>query len=306
MNANEIVPRNKNRDGGLEMRQLLTESVCQARKAAKLHPDGKVAPFHNARRNVGFVRRAADWGWDRLDNFARAVPVGTGVVGLPVNLDELGKVNIRSEVGFDSVNVALESVGCHLMPPDHAGVVIADKRVGAFRVTLPDVVGDEQFGLSVDSRPGVGVSPLGRVGGFEMSFLGVDKAPNLIEFREARADVADAKIEKRPTLLAHGEKQRHDGVQVCVGEACDGAEADALDHQRDNLAGLFDADGVCAKGLRLALAESGFAVQAAVSLNPPLPVASKFLDLGALTFRTHFGLPFPRSKPIMDLGRHCG
>src|SRR5438552_4437976 len=249
------------------MRQLLTESVCQAREAAKLHPNRKVGAFDVARRNMGFVGVATNGSWDRLDNFARAVPVGTGVVGLPVNLDELGKVAVRSEVGFDSVNETSESIGCDLMPSDDAGVVISNKRVGAFGVTLPDVVGDQQFGLSVDSRPGVGVTPLGRVASVEVPFLGVDKTPNLIKLREARANVADAKIEKRSALLSHGEKQRHDGVEVCVGKACDGAKADAFNHHGNNLSGLFDADGVGAKGLRLALAESGLAVKAAVSLD---------------------------------------
>ena len=303
MNANEIVPHDKNRDGGLEMRQLLTESVCQAREAAKLHPNGQITALHVARANVRLVRVAADLGWDRLDNFARAIPLRAGIFGrLPVNLDELSKVNVRPEVGFDSVNVTSESIGCDLMASDHARVVISNKRVGAFGVTLPDVVGDQQFGLSVDSRPGVGVTPLGRVASVEVPFLGVDKTPNLIKLREARANVADAKIEKRSALLSHGEKQRHDGVEVCVGKACDGAKADAFNHHGNNLSGLFDADGVGAKGLRLALAESGLAVKAAVSLNPSLPVASELLGSGALTFGTvHFGLPFPQSKPIMGL-----
>src|SRR5436309_8426530 len=110
MHTAQILPRNKNRDGGLEMRQLLTESVCQAREAAKLHPNGQITAFNVARANVRLVRVAADLGWDRLDNFARAIPLRTGIFGrLPVNLDELSKVNVRPEVGFDSVNVTSES-----------------------------------------------------------------------------------------------------------------------------------------------------------------------------------------------------
>src|SRR5438552_5282183 len=236
------------------MREFLTESVCQARESAKLHPEGQITAFHVARANVRLVRVATNGSWDCLDNFARAIPVGTGVVGLPVNLDELSKVNVRAEVGFDSVNVTSESIGCDLMPSDHARVVISHKRLGAFGVTLPDVIGDQQFGLSVDSRPSVGVAPLGRVASVQVPLFGVDKAPNLIKLREARADVADAKIEKRPTLLPHGEKQRHDGVEVGSGEARDGAEADAFDHETDNLRRLFNADGVGAKRLRLKVA----------------------------------------------------
>ena len=235
MNANKIVPRDKNRDGGLEMREFLTESVSQASEAAKLHPNREVRPLDMACANMRLVRVAADLGWDRLDNFARAVPLRAGVFGrLPVNLDELSKVNVRAEVGFDSVNVTSESVGCDLMPSDHAGVVIANKRVGAFGVTLPDVIGDQQFGLSVDSRPSVGVAPLGRVASVQAPLFGVDKAPDFIKLREARADVADAKIEKRSALLPHGEKQRHDGVEVGSGEARDGAEDEEQQEEPDD------------------------------------------------------------------------
>src|SRR5213596_3635772 len=98
MHTAQIVPRGKNRDGGLEMRQFLTESVCEAREAAKLHPNRQVRPFHMAGANVRLVRVAADLGWDRLDNFARAIPLRAGIFGrLPVNLDELSKVNVRAE-----------------------------------------------------------------------------------------------------------------------------------------------------------------------------------------------------------------
>src|SRR5436190_11635644 len=129
VNANEIVPRHKNRDGGLEMRQLLTESVCQASEAAKLHPNGQITAFNVARANVRLVGVAADLGWDCLDNFAGAIPLRAGIFGrLPVNLDELGKVDVRAEVGFDSVNVTSESIGCDLIPADHAEAIVTEKR----------------------------------------------------------------------------------------------------------------------------------------------------------------------------------
>src|SRR5947199_7495613 len=85
MHTAQIVPRGKNSDGGLEMRQLLTESVCQAREAAKLHPNREVRPLDMACANMRLVRVAADLGWDRLDHFARAIPLRTGIFGrLPV------------------------------------------------------------------------------------------------------------------------------------------------------------------------------------------------------------------------------
>jgi hypothetical protein len=39
---------------------------------------------------VGFVRVAADWVWDRLDDFSRPAPLRSGVVGLAVDFDKLG------------------------------------------------------------------------------------------------------------------------------------------------------------------------------------------------------------------------
>src|SRR2546426_11779177 len=101
MHTAEIVPHDKNRDGGLEMRELLTESVCQPREAAKVLPDCTIRPFHMAGANMGLVRVATNWDWDCLDNFARAIPLRAGIFGrLPVNLDELGVVDIRSKVCF--------------------------------------------------------------------------------------------------------------------------------------------------------------------------------------------------------------
>src|SRR2546422_11623657 len=52
MHTAQIVPRGKNSDGGLEMRQLLTESVCQPSEAAKLHPNRQIRPFHMAGANM--------------------------------------------------------------------------------------------------------------------------------------------------------------------------------------------------------------------------------------------------------------
>ena len=46
MNAAEIVIREVQRNSGFQMRQLFAESVCERRKAAKLHPQGKVLPFY--------------------------------------------------------------------------------------------------------------------------------------------------------------------------------------------------------------------------------------------------------------------
>ena len=67
VNAGEIVPCHIKVNGGFEMREFLGKSVCKAREAPQVHSDAEVLAFDMAGANMGKIRVAADWGWDRLE-----------------------------------------------------------------------------------------------------------------------------------------------------------------------------------------------------------------------------------------------
>jgi hypothetical protein len=79
----EVVPSHVQGDGGFQILKLLAKGVHQPREAPQVHPEIQIGPLHMACADMGFVRVAADWGWDRLDNLAGAVPVRSGLSGLP-------------------------------------------------------------------------------------------------------------------------------------------------------------------------------------------------------------------------------
>jgi len=85
----QIVPADIKSDGGFQVVELLAEGVHQPRESAQVHPKIQIRSFDVARANVPQVRVATNWGWDRLDNLGRAVPVRAGVVRLSVKFDEL-------------------------------------------------------------------------------------------------------------------------------------------------------------------------------------------------------------------------
>ena len=58
MHAAEIVPRNEDRDCGLEICQLFAEAVCQARESPQVHPYGQVHPLDVGCRNAREFRTA--------------------------------------------------------------------------------------------------------------------------------------------------------------------------------------------------------------------------------------------------------
>jgi hypothetical protein len=63
MNTAEIVKREMQVDGSFQVRELLTESIRQARQSAHLHSHREVLPFHKRCADVGRVRVAkSDFG----------------------------------------------------------------------------------------------------------------------------------------------------------------------------------------------------------------------------------------------------
>jgi hypothetical protein len=86
MNAAQVVPKGVKVNGGFQMREFLTKSIGQSSEAAEVHSDIQVGAFDVAGADMSQIGIPADWGWDRLDDLGRAVPVRSRVVGLPVDL----------------------------------------------------------------------------------------------------------------------------------------------------------------------------------------------------------------------------
>src|SRR5437870_10778472 len=123
MHAAEVVPGHIESNGGFKVRQLLAETVHQSRESPQVHSEVKVRPFNVTGADVREIEIAADWGWDRLNDFGGAVPVRASVVRLAVQLNQLGKVNVCPEVTLYCRNVRPEPVRSCLVNSHDAGTI---------------------------------------------------------------------------------------------------------------------------------------------------------------------------------------
>jgi hypothetical protein len=280
------------------MREFLGKSVSQSSEPAKVHPYGEVGALDMTRADVKEIGVATDWGWDRFDNFGRAVPVRSSVVGLAIDLDELGEIHVGSEAFFHRSNIGPEAIRGNLESARDSLAEISYEFKGAESVALCNQVRDYKFRVCVQGNPGVSVSPLARVAIVQSSFFRMDKAPKLIHLNVLGLYFAHLGIKDTAALLTDCQQQRHDGVLVGSGKPRNSPDAHSFDHQGNDLCGLLDADKVVSD-LGTLGAKGGATSGAAVPLNPMASVGSKLLNAGVLASLAGHGLllDFSRGKP---------
>src|SRR5258708_12196277 len=108
----QVVVREVQGDGGFQVRQFLAESVCEARKAAKLHSHRQILPLNKTCRNVfgigvtlshlGYNPRNAWWGVSCL----RAVELAV----VAKHFRQLPEVHVCTETLSNPHGVVIEAV----------------------------------------------------------------------------------------------------------------------------------------------------------------------------------------------------
>ena len=194
MDAAEVVPRYVKRHSRFQIFEFLAEGIYEPRKAAKVHPKIQIRAFDMACADVCKIRLAADWGWDRLNNFGRPVPIRASVIGFSVNLDELREVHVCPEAFFHRADVRTKTIRRDLDSARHAIAKVSHEFQGARAITLRNEMRDYQFGVRINRNPGIRIAPFVRVGRLQVILFGMDERPKLIQLSKLRSEVADTGI----------------------------------------------------------------------------------------------------------------
>ena len=141
MNAAEIVIREIQRDGSLQVRQFLAERIGQQRKTSHCHAHGQVLPFHKtgrdvlgigiAKTNLGYDLHDAWWGVPRIRTVELAV--------IAKQVCQLRKVSIQPEELRNTPPVVVQPIGGDLNTASDAVIKVAKERSGILAIALANV-----------------------------------------------------------------------------------------------------------------------------------------------------------------------
>lgn len=310
MHAAEVEKGHVQVNGGGQMFERLAESEAQPCKAAQMRPNAKIGPLDMRCADVFQLGVSADWDWDRRHNFGGVVPFRAFGVSLPVELEQLGKVNVRPEVFFDGIPVDIQSVRRDLESASNALTQVTDKSDTVARIALSDAVGKDHLRFGVNRHPNILIAPLFRGVAPEMSFFGVNVSPKLIGLHKAGANIPHARVEESSALVSDSEKQRKNRGLVDASRAGYGANAHAFQQERDDLSRGFRGDVVPPERFIARFGECGLAGRATETLDSISSVESESLCFGVFAAdacHVGFSLVFLREKPDNQLCRFgCG
>ena len=109
MHATEIIVREVQSASGFQVRQLLRESVRQARESPHLHPYGQVLPLDVRRANVLRIRVTSSHLGYNLHDWAWGVPLVPMLPIIAKQFLELRVVSIAAERSFNGLGI--ENIG---------------------------------------------------------------------------------------------------------------------------------------------------------------------------------------------------
>lgn len=305
MNAAEVIECDVERHGSLQVFQLFTESICQARKATKMHPNTQIGAFDVRGRNAAPVRMSNFDVWDCSDNLTAAIPP----IGIDATIDfvKLPKIDVLSEVFTHRAHVAVVLIGRDLIAASRAFPKIADEGVSVDTIAGTDVMADEQFRFGVDCQPDHRAAPFIGIAFVQVRFPRVNEAPHLVQLHKSRRDVLDFGVQYLAAFLCRRQHQRKNRLLVQARKAGDGANTHPFEHQRNRLREQFRVRRmrgahVCGS---VGIGERDTAGSAAVSLNFSLAVGSEFLTGLVLASDAGHGLfsaCAEREKPYNEIG----
>ena len=116
MDPHEVIMRVVQRNGRLEIRQLLAERIGQAGKSPVFHAHGKILALNKTCRNVLRIRIAYKYLLLAPDHFRRRVASATGVRLGCEHFEQLRVVNLRIERAADRTVVRGKRIGRNLRP----------------------------------------------------------------------------------------------------------------------------------------------------------------------------------------------
>ncbi len=296
MNTAEIVIGEVKRDGGFQVRQLLAERISEPSHAPKLHPHGQVLPFHVRSADVFRIGIAnSHLGYDLLDWAWGVPPLGAVILSIVAKqFHKLREIHVQAEAFRDASRVVNQAVCRKLHRAGKATVQVPQKAASFRSGALADVVGGNQLGLLVNGNENPLIADLQGFALSDASRLLLHEAPNLVDLKVSRAQIAHRGVHQAGTALTGDQEQTHDGIAV---ESCQSLCAADRAPLKQTLNCLLSRIGPrqhrVSRQSRVRLAKRGFAGSAAPALDSALTKVPKTLavSVGA-SYAGHIGLVF--------------
>lgn len=298
-----VVPSEIQSERGLQVLPLLTESVGKASQSANLHSHGEVLSL-DVRCTNPFGIRLAPHGFNRcVHHLGWRIPVFF-IGGGGKRFDELAVVYLHSKTGMDCVEVRSEAIGSDLEVSRRGTLQLLREGHRVSRRASSEMPCQNQFCVALNCNKAIGVAAK-RIAVQIPPFLTPDKTPYLVALNIRNGEIADSALQEPLALVAYEDNQRKYCGVVKASKTLDCANRASLYEKLNRLSSFFQRGIHAAKRCGVIFGEGFRALAAAVALKT-VAVLSKFLAAGIAVVTGHFDLPFARSKPIIDLGRHCG
>lgn len=246
VNAAEVVIHEMDGCGVFVAFQFLAECVGQARKAAVTHAQREVLPLNVAGGNVQALRLSRD------ANFARSNTNGRGIARfalchfVPIEFDQLRKINFRTESAFNGSDVCFVSIAGELNPLRQPFCEIVNELVGVARSAFADVEAGNQFSFGINGNPSPCVPDF--FGAFQMGgnilLLGVSEAPNFIDLQQFAVQSAHRFVHVIGAGRASGDKQAFNGFLGCASQSAGAAHGATFNQTIQDLCAFVSGENI--------------------------------------------------------------
>jgi len=199
---------------------------------------------------------------------------------------------------MNGVNVGPKSIRGELKAACRRLIQFLSEDFGISRRAPSKMPSENQLCVALDSNKAVGIAAL-RITREVSPFLAADKAPQLVTLNLRDGHGVDYLFKDSGAFFTSENQQRKNRGVVNSGDSLDCADRAPLNKKLDNSHGLFHRSVHVAQRFFAFFRESLGALGAAVALQS-VPVLPKLFAFNTAIVAGHFGLSFPRSKPIMD------
>jgi hypothetical protein len=304
VDAAEVVECERAGDGGPVVLPLFTEAVGQPCEPAEAHPYGQVLPLHD--RCADAFRIGLTHDWDYLDgsNLGGRVP-RFAFACCAVDLDELReagqpimqRARDRGSVRREAVRGDLEGRVRRCVPD------ALHEDVGGRLVPLAKRDVENQLGVPLNRYERVGIAEVLIVVRPHALLLLAYEGPKLVALHVAHLDVADLRGHDPLTLLTGQDQELQDRGVVDAGNALDGGNAIAFEHERENHLGFLYGQVHAVQRVRARLGECLRTLAAAKALEP-VAMLTEALAFGAAIVAGHKDLDLSSGQVQNEGGNH--
>jgi hypothetical protein len=259
-------------------------SIRATNVAAKMNPDRQVESFDMAGAYKTRLGMSASDAWDRLHNPAHGtVPVRPGDVRTRIEFYQLREVNVFSEMCIYGVNIRAVSIAGKLENTLRSGAKVAHEIPRGVRVSVANVVRDDELGFAVQRKPRPNSAPLSRSVGAQALFVASDERVHFVCLYQIGANVPYRRVKQSLAFVSGAYHQIQDRADVQSSYAGDRTHAHAFHHHFEHAGSGVNVNVVGFESFDR-LGEGSFAGLAAPTLDAALTEVTEFLAALVLAF----------------------